>query len=100
MFVLFFKQRTADEMGTGDWSADVCSSDLDRERERERERESVSGRGCVNQDDIGDRSEERRVGKECRSRRSPYYQKKNPTHVLINLTVTKYFPLYCFRPRS
>ena len=24
----FFKQRTAYEMGTGDWSSDVCSSDL------------------------------------------------------------------------
>ena len=29
-FVLFFffKQKTAYEIGTGDWSSDVCSSDL------------------------------------------------------------------------
>src|SRR3546814_7754858 len=27
-FVLFFKQKTADEMRISDWSADVCSSDL------------------------------------------------------------------------
>ena len=29
MFVFFFfKQKTAYEIGTGDWSSDVCSSDL------------------------------------------------------------------------
>src|SRR3546814_8976720 len=28
MMVLFFKQRTADEMRISDWSSDVCSSDL------------------------------------------------------------------------
>ena len=29
-FVFFFKQKTAYEIGTGDWSSDVCSSDLDK----------------------------------------------------------------------
>ena len=28
-FFFFFKQKTAYEIGTGDWSSDVCSSDLD-----------------------------------------------------------------------
>ena len=28
MIVFFFKQKTAYEIGTGDWSSDVCSSDL------------------------------------------------------------------------
>ena len=28
-FVFFIKQKTAYEIGTGDWSSDVCSSDLD-----------------------------------------------------------------------
>ena len=28
VFVFFFKQKTAYEIGTGDWSSDVCSSDL------------------------------------------------------------------------
>ena len=29
LFVFFFfKQKTAYEIGTGDWSSDVCSSDL------------------------------------------------------------------------
>ena len=27
----FFKQKTAYEIGTGDWSSDVCSSDLGSE---------------------------------------------------------------------
>ncbi len=26
--VFFFKQKTANEMMSGDWSSDVCSSDL------------------------------------------------------------------------
>ena len=28
MAIFFFKQKTAYEIGTGDWSSDVCSSDL------------------------------------------------------------------------
>ena len=28
----FFKQKTAYEIGTGDWSSDVCSSDLKAEK--------------------------------------------------------------------
>ena len=28
MVFFFFKQKTAYEIGTGDWSSDVCSSDL------------------------------------------------------------------------
>src|SRR3546814_2475825 len=28
LFFFFFKQKTAYEMGIGDWSSDVCSSDL------------------------------------------------------------------------
>ena len=28
----FFKQKTAYEIGTGDWSSDVCSSDLSLQR--------------------------------------------------------------------
>ena len=31
----FFKQKTAYEIGTGDWSSDVCSSDLTFCRARE-----------------------------------------------------------------
>ena len=32
-FFFFFKQKTAYEIGTGDWSSDVCSSDLTRDAE-------------------------------------------------------------------
>ena len=28
LIFFFFKQKTAYEIGTGDWSSDVCSSDL------------------------------------------------------------------------
>ena len=28
IYIFFFKQKTAYEIGTGDWSSDVCSSDL------------------------------------------------------------------------
>ena len=38
---IFFKQKTAYEIKFGDWSSDVCSSDLERERERERERDQI-----------------------------------------------------------
>src|SRR3546814_4251302 len=92
----FFKQKTAYEMRISDWSSDVCSSDLPRGGDRgarqlpaqldrrrgARSRRSPQGRP---QDDEfrrrqfeqGQRSEERRVGKECvstcRSRWSPYH---------------------------
>ena len=77
----FFKQKTAYEIGTGDWSSDVCSSDLALPQQ---EMVSINGGGaaaarndqykkqgrCRNKNG---RSEERRVGKECRSRWSPYH---------------------------
>src|SRR3546814_17548237 len=90
MISLFFcfKQKTAYEMRMSDWSSDVCSSDL-REHPL---RPSSTGRHRPSQQGVvldqsrgrpdrgGARSEERRVGKECvstcRSRRSPYHQKK------------------------
>ena len=34
--VFFFKQKTAYEIGTGDWSSDVCSSDLNVFHKRKR----------------------------------------------------------------
>ena len=32
--IFFFKQKTAYEIGTGDWSSDVCSSDLKPDNSR------------------------------------------------------------------
>src|SRR5690348_17915681 len=75
-FFFFFSSRRRHTRWTGDWSSDVCSSDLERER---RVRDLATDEG---QDVTGekrrraDRSEERRVGKECRSRRSPDHEKK------------------------
>src|SRR3546814_6614540 len=95
LFFFFFKHKTAYEMRISDWSSDVCSSDLfyDPEQDnadslqedayeqmcefhrlltdmRDRTRLSVVA-GMFHE-----RSEERRVGKECvstcRSRWSPY----------------------------
>src|SRR3546814_9211686 len=96
-----FKQKTAYEMRISDWSSDVCSSDLVAARPTSRSSSGCScktivcpreGGGTVRrsngvpplreptQGDISmklDRSEERRVGKECvstcRSRWSPYH---------------------------
>src|SRR5580658_10723817 len=73
-YFFFFKQKTAYEI-QGDWSSDVCSSDL-------LVLDATTGQNAVQQvrvfkemvDVTGlSRSEERRVGKECRSRWSPYH---------------------------
>src|SRR3546814_5748051 len=93
----FFKQKTAYEMRISDWSSDVCSSDLDLLRpDRVLVHHGVSHQlqRAEGSHDLGDldaqlgfaglelvftveRSEERRVGKECvstcRSRWSPYH---------------------------
>src|SRR3546814_3076755 len=102
--VFFFKQKTAYELRISDWSSDVCSSDLvDSARAVgdatvgmaedvagglealpvligidaavERRRQLAARKIGLNQK--GQRSEERRVGKECvstcRSRGSPYH---------------------------
>ena len=80
LYFFFFKQKTAYEIGTGDWSSDVCSSDLENKNMR-----FPILPGCEQIDTIRFprfpgfcsanliRSEERRVGKECRSRWSPYH---------------------------
>src|SRR5690349_22135415 len=83
-FFFFFSSRRRHTRSLRDWSSDVCSSDLreslrvvcvgDRAIRRlfsfrlraSREDCSYSASGAW-------RSEERRVGKECRSRWSPYH---------------------------
>src|SRR3546814_1030228 len=86
-YIFFFKQKTAYEMRISDWSSDVCSSDLrgnDPHRERRpfgriagARRRPISGPRWRGVPARRDRSEERRVGKECvstcRSRWSPYH---------------------------
>src|SRR5881398_3935585 len=86
-FFFFFKQKTAYEMLSGDWSSDVCSSDLPSLRARTARVARAPAASLADPDRAQPcrqpRSEERRVGKECRLtcsyRWSPYHQKKN-TH--------------------
>src|SRR5207245_3046344 len=72
----FFSSRRRHTRCYRDWSSDVCSSDLrDRQatpgRRRQQPCGAVSRTGCRES-----RSEERRVGKECRSRWGRYNEKK------------------------
>src|SRR6266571_8343348 len=69
--LFFFSSRRRHTRLTCDWSSDVCSSDL----EPGPTRWGTPGCGTPRPGRCS-RSEERRVGKECRSRWSPYHQKK------------------------
>src|SRR5207247_5107136 len=70
----FFSSRRRHTRSTRDWSSDVCSSDLRTPAPgsclRRRRR---GGRARTPRRWGGRGSEERRVGKECRSRWSPYH---------------------------
>src|SRR5438034_1948450 len=99
LFILFFfSSRRRHTRSLCDWSSDVCSSDLG-----ECEYERLRWRGKFRAETIGlklravsqiaaadaggkaekvldqRRSEERRVGKECRNRRAPEHEKKKKT---------------------
>src|SRR5256885_12768152 len=94
----FFSSRRRHTRLQGDWSSDVCSSDLNCIEETNRRREkqvayneahgitpktiqkalpedlrTIYGLSAEEGSVIDARSEERRVGKECRSRWSPYH---------------------------
>src|SRR5438105_13851090 len=97
MIFFFFSSRRRHTRSTRDWSSDVCSSDLYRLHELEYALKQSGCTGIVispqfktsNYTEMlytlapelknSERSEERRVGKECRSRWSPkqYKKKKN-----------------------
>src|SRR5258707_9733939 len=95
-FFFFFTSRRRHTRYWGDWSSEVCSSDLDQPTPRAQlSMTSLSSRyngeppsspprstkiryspgvpGVKYPVQRADRSEERRVGKECRSRWSPYH---------------------------
>src|SRR5690349_25010521 len=95
--VFFFSSRRRHTRSLRDWSSDVCSSDLRRghaRRDRGRQLRGGPALGDRHRPGLGGtaaqrrRSEERRVGKECRSRWSPYYlkKKKNKRHRKRRLT--------------
>src|SRR5256885_8874484 len=93
----FFSSRRRHTRLQGDWSSDVCSSDLakvtdvSRSSPRDNSANATVGLAWLAKDKstpirtmsggpnsqrfraTSDRSEERRVGKECRSRWSPYH---------------------------
>ena len=78
--VFFFKQKTAYEIYQCDWSSDVCSSDLGHTGIEHllfgsTAEKVVRKAPCpvLTLREPIKRSEERRVGKECRSRWSPYH---------------------------
>src|SRR2546421_4979703 len=95
VFFFFFSSRRRHTRSDRDWSSDVCSSDLavprttptrtGRERRRRppdvalprrapaRESMKAKGKRQKAKGKSEKRSEERRVGKECRSRWSPYH---------------------------
>src|SRR3546814_9093070 len=88
MYFFFFKQKTAYEMRISDWSSDVCSSDLPCASTRMRVAADLQVLGDRevgkqpptlgrDRDAAAQRSEARRVGKECvstcRSRWSSYH---------------------------
>src|SRR5690349_23684823 len=89
LFFFFFSSRRRHTRSLRDWSSDVCSSDLLGYQERHT-RETLEGFARRHPDDLTDagwkwlgrpkpvqqRSEERRVGKECRSRWWPDHLKK------------------------
>src|SRR5438105_14081149 len=89
----FFSSRRRHTRSTRDWSSNVCSSDLAgriRSARRDSHGTGREGRCPQRYPDAGrdgtisrvvarrkdDRSEERRVGKECRSRWAQYHEKK------------------------
>src|SRR2546422_10680649 len=79
----FFSSRRRHTRCSRDWSSDVCSSDLKRrlpataQLEVEEVVKRIITDPLVGEAKGGARSEERRVGKECRSRWAPDHLKKN-----------------------
>src|SRR5437867_7436263 len=74
-FFFFFSSRRRHTRSYGDWSSDVCSSDLTPECGVAAAAERVvrtASRAHLLLHGLG-RSEERRVGKECRCRWAPYH---------------------------
>src|SRR6478735_10889142 len=95
MFVFFFSSRRRHTRLQGDWSSDVCSSDLTRPS-RGPDRIRPPDRLELPTNTVAGRSEERRVGKECRSRWSPYHYKKKTKAARAGLRAGS--PCWVLRP--
>src|SRR5947209_16641130 len=73
---IFFSSRRRHTRYWRDWSSDVCSSDLVSTTSQPSSRNDRC-RSSMTSGRVSTRSEERRVGKECRSWTSTYHKKKN-----------------------
>src|SRR5687768_18099174 len=78
LLVFFFSSRRRHTRCSRDWSSDVCSSDLEQllnglAKIIIASKQIMSGSSKIVFSSTNLRSEERRVGKECRSRWSPYH---------------------------
>src|SRR6266496_1995212 len=69
----FFSSRRRHTSSLRDWSSDVCSSDLVELAHRGWQSAARADHALALGLNTHDGSEERRVGKECRSRWSPYH---------------------------
>src|SRR5205809_6546192 len=84
IFFFFFSSRRRHTRCSRDWSSDVCSSDLWHPRKSRilastrflHPRRASLFLSIISHFNSRTRSEERRVGKECRSRWSPHDSKK------------------------
>src|SRR6478672_11129638 len=76
MFFFFFSSRRRHTRSDRDWSSDVCSSDLQGGHDAFPTSISALAGDGRSLHRTRCRSEERRVGKECRSRWPPYHSKK------------------------
>src|SRR5690242_21760573 len=94
IYMFFFSSRRRHTRLTCDWSSDVCSSDLGCSNTGPKGSTWSACRSCGagSPGRRSSRSEERRVGKECRSRWSPYhYKKKNKkTRICLTLTTSRF----------
>src|ERR1043166_9960829 len=80
--VFFFKQKTEYDIRKSDWSSDVCSSDLLAGNDKLAFSWTIDAiPAVVLSVNRFIRSEERRVGKEGRSRWSPYHHKKQKNNM-------------------
>src|SRR5690348_18402600 len=109
LYLFFFSSRRRHTRWTGDWSSDVCSSDLGAGRDRSRlhaarlavARLSVAGPDSCPWVRLSvARSEERRVGKEGRSRWGACHQKKKrEARLHADTTTHRYESVRCHTSR-
>src|SRR6266516_5118610 len=87
----FFSSKRRHTRSYGDWSSDVCSSDLAAWMILAAISAATPGATPHSTEPRTNaaRSEERRVGKECRSRGSPYHKKKKSNGMVAGATDVK-----------